>query len=54
MGNQQKVWNTSKGKVNLDKALGLENDELNRAVAKNYVIDADKRKHYKDEPKMTD
>jgi len=42
------------GKIDLKKGLNINKDETNKYVAVDYVIDTNKRSHYKSEPKMTD
>jgi len=48
------VQDRSKGKIDLDKGLGINNDEINRACAGDKIIDTDKRKYPGHEPKFVD
>jgi len=49
----QGVQDRKKGKIDLNKGLGINKDEVSRACAGDKVIDTDKRKHFGDEPKFT-
>ena len=49
----QGVYDKKKGPIDLNKALGITEEEIKRAVAVKHTIDVNKRKKFMDEPRFT-